>query len=58
MRPEAPIEGQKSKLSRRGGANFLMYEVSKFSCLVSWRQTIEYELSSILFFLKATYLAS
>jgi hypothetical protein len=47
--PDAPIEGQNSNLSNLLGENFLIKNRSKLSLLVSWRQKIFAEHSSILF---------
>lgn len=54
--PEAPRDGEYSKLSKHLGANFRTNALSKDSLFVSCRQTIEHELSSILF-LKGNHLA-
>jgi hypothetical protein len=46
--PEAPSEGQKSKQSKRLGANFRRATISKCSFFVSWKQNREQALSSNL----------
>jgi hypothetical protein len=55
MPPEAPEEGQQSKLSNLLGANFLIKLRSKFSLLVSCRQKMFAQLSSILFLIESHF---
>jgi hypothetical protein len=49
MPPEAPEEGQNSRLSNLLGAKFFRKRISMWSLLVSWKQKIFAPHSSILF---------